>query len=383
MPPLGPGTSRKKISSEHDPVAKKKKIASSAAPLFEMTTPSVKGAASLLGAAVAAAAAAAAGVTASGAALAAGATAVLLASVIQTRQSRIDAYCSASLGHTNKPEWAIPNLEEQTIEHLTEAMRRAGLESIGNLFIAVDMTMSNIDHGVGSFENKNMHDLDPDIDNPYQAVMRATVECLGRLNASGTTHLLKFGCLETRHLSTRLVGKYSSIESLMNGYSKMVRGSSMASPTSFAAVVRDAAKMCRDNGSLFSVCVIVADGQVHTAEGCWEATKQEFVNAADGAPLAVVIAGVGKGPWDQMEHLDDELPRRKFDNVQFMKTAPFQEELERQGGEAWDEAVKAAFTLCMCQELPAQYRACDELGLIGALASGDGSRDAKRPRIEC
>lgn len=168
----------------------------------------------------------------------------------------------------------------------------------------------------------------------------------------------------------------------MEGYSKMVRSSSLAAATSFAPVVRDAAKMCRDDGCGLSVLVIFCDGQVHISEGCWQATKQAFEHAAAGTPLATAIVGLGKGPWDQMEHLDDELPQRQFDNVQFMKGAPFQDDLEWQKDKAEvDEAVKAAFALCLCQELPAQYRACDELGLIGVRAAGD-EREPKRQRLQ-
>ena len=40
------------------------------------------------------------------------------------------------------------------------------------------------------------------------------------------------GGTSARHVSSKLVGKYSTIASLMDGYSRMVRTSSMASPTS-------------------------------------------------------------------------------------------------------------------------------------------------------
>ena len=176
--------------------------------------------------------AAAFGATAPVVALVAGGAALSVLIVDESKQSKIERLCRESLGLRPISEWANRNLERQTLENYTCEMRKEGCESIYTVYLAVDMTRSNRENGVKSFRGRNMHDLDTNIDNPYQIVMRAAVECLGKLNASGTTHLLKFGCQETRNVSSKLVGKYSTIASLMDGYSRMVRTSSMASPTS-------------------------------------------------------------------------------------------------------------------------------------------------------
>ena len=293
-----------------------------------------------------------------------------------SQQSRIDDYCRASLGeNTQKPEWAVPDALKTSAD-LANAMGKAGLENIGELIFAIDLTASNLHTGQKTFGGKCLHDLQPEVDNPYKVTMRATYNCLSKFQDTKSACLMGFGCSETRHYSTKVVGTSNSVDGLMSAYSSMVRRSHKSGPTSFAAVVRDAAKIVRDNGRRFSVLVIICDGQVSDAEGCWEETEQAIVDAAEDAPLAIVIVGVGDGPWEDMEDLDDELPRRKFDNVQFMKAAPFQAAL--QNTKKADEAVNAAFALCICQELAAQYKACDGLGLLGRPEPNEGGHQAKR-----
>jgi len=64
-----------------------------------------------------------------------------------------------------------------------------------------------------------------------------------------------------------------------------------------------------------------------------------------------------------MNALDDDLPERAFDNLQFVDFSPFQQALVR--GES-PRVIEPAFAVCALQEVPQQYRTIAHLGLLEA-----------------
>ncbi len=77
---------------------------------------------------------------------------------------------------------------------------------------------------------------------------------------------------------------------------------------------------------------------------------------ASRVPLSIVVVGVGDGPWDAMEYMDDQLPARQFDNFQFVN---YTEVTAANPGNA-----EVAFATAALMEIPEQYQAIRKLGLL-------------------
>ncbi|KAJ4797415.1 E3 ubiquitin-protein ligase RGLG2 [Rhynchospora pubera] len=204
---------------------------------------------------------------------------------------------------------------------VTNALAEAGLES-SNLIVGVDFTRSN--EWTGSTQDRNVFSFNPD-----QRPCNGFSEVLSR-------------------------------------YRELVPHVRLAGPTSFAPIIETAMSIVESSGGQYHVLLIIADGQVtrsiDTIIGEFsqqeQKTMEAIVNASE-LPLSIVLVGVGDGPWDTMKQFDDSISSRLFDNFQFVN---FSEIMSSQVPQPIKEA---AFALRALMEIPSQYKATMELGLLG------------------
>jgi len=234
-----------------------------------------------------------------------------------------------------------------SLSEVQHAIRLEGLESC-ELIFAIDFTKSNTWTGVNSFGGKCLHDTTSGRDNPYQRAMRVVARTLEAFDDDHMIPAFGFGDIMTK--GQRCFPFYPDrsclgFDDVLSRYNDIAPSIEMSGPTNFAPVIRKAMEVVRDTKS-FHVLVIIADGQVSSERE----TIDAIVDASE-YPLAIVCIGVGDGPWELMQQFDDRVPRRRFDNFQFVNFHAIEKECARQG-----EALDPQFALAALMELPAQYK---------------------------
>jgi len=240
----------------------------------------------------------------------------------------------------------------QSLEEVQNGLRDCGLES-SNLIIGVDFTKSNTWNGKKTFGGRCLHDVTPDIVNPYQEVIHIVGRTLSVFDDDNLIPVYGFGDVTTKDKGVFpffLDGrKCVGFEEVLMRYNEITPNVVLSGPTSFAPLIREAIKIVKEEKS-YHILVIVADGQVDNIKETIAAIVE-----ASNYPLSIVMVGVGDGPWDTMEQFDDNLPQRRFDNFQFV---PYYNTMLRA------ENREVRFSVAALQEIPDQYDAIKKLQLI-------------------
>ncbi|KAE8653750.1 E3 ubiquitin-protein ligase RGLG1 [Hibiscus syriacus] len=217
----------------------------------------------------------------------------------------------------------------KTLDQVTAALAQAGLES-SNLIVGIDFTKSNEWTGARSFNRKILHHIGNG-QNPYEQAISIIGQSLSAFDEDNLIPCYGFG----------------------------------DGPTSFAPIIEMAMTIVEQSGGQYHVLLIIADGQVtrsvDTQHGQLSPQEQKTIDAivtASEFPLSIVLVGIGDGPWDMMREFDDNIPARAFDNLQFVN---FTEIMSKNTDPS---RKQAEFALSALMEIPSQYKATIELGLL-------------------
>ncbi|CAD6192144.1 unnamed protein product [Caenorhabditis auriculariae] len=234
-----------------------------------------------------------------------------------------------------------------SLDSLSDAMRRAGLETT-NMIFGIDYTASNKYQGEDSFGGRSLHTIHPNVKNPYQQVITILGRTLAPFASTGRIGVYGFGDAKT--------GDWATFPLKPDGdcymYNEVTPTVALSGPTNFAPLIYQAMEICQKSRD-YHILVIIADGQVTNEK----ATRRAIVQACQH-PLSIIVVGVGDGPWDMMKVFDESLPKRPWDNFHFVE---FHEIMKRTKSMEEGDVKLAVQSLL---EIPDQYRCVCELGLL-------------------
>ncbi|KFK42342.1 hypothetical protein AALP_AA2G243800 [Arabis alpina] len=255
-----------------------------------------------------------------------------------------------------------------SLDQVSKALREAGLES-SNLILGIDFTKSNEWTGKTSFDGKCLHAFSDETPNPYEKAIFVIGQTLAPFDEDNLIPCFGFGDSTTHDEEVFSFHSDHSpchgFEEVLACYRRIAPNLRLSGPTSYAPLIDAAIDIVEKSGGQFHVLVIVADGQVTRGldmpEGELSQQEKATINAivnASSYALSIVLIGVGDGPWDDMRKFDDKIPKREFDNFQFVN---FTEIMSR---DSPAPAKETAFALAALMEIPYQYQALNELSSL-------------------
>ncbi|KAH9708570.1 E3 ubiquitin-protein ligase RGLG2 [Citrus sinensis] len=223
--------------------------------------------------------------------------------------------------------------------------------------------------GSRSFNRRSLHHIGHG-QNPYEQAISIIGKTLSAFDEDNLIPCFGFGDASTHDQD--VFSFYpddiccNGFEEVLTRYREIIPSLRLAGPTSFAPIIEMAMTIVEKSGGQYHVLLIIADGQVtrsvDTQHGQLSSQEQKTIDAivqASEFPLSIILVGVGDGPWDMMKEFDDNIPARAFDNFQFVN---FTEIMSKNMDLSRKETE---FALAALMEIPSQYKATLELGILG------------------
>ncbi len=264
----------------------------------------------------------------------------------------------------------IPD-KHKTIDAVIDEFREKGFDA-ANLLFAIDLTTSNRKNGRKTFQGKSLHHLEKGKQNPYQECIEIVGRTLQEFDDDDLIPAWFFGGqISGKNGLTAFKAngeQCHGFEEVLKLYEELVPQIELASGSTFHHIINEAINQVIESDYEYHVLIIVADGQIPNG---YKRVTDEAIVRASHYPMSIIMIGVGDGPWEQMEHYDDDLEGRMFDNFQFVD---FYQEMHRHHFET-DDQKDAHFALRALMEVPTQYGIAAKLGL-GSSRKASGQKVA-------
>lgn len=266
----------------------------------------------------------------------------------------------------------------KTFKDLQQGLKAAGLES-SELIVGIDFTKSNLYNGANTFNSKSLHFLSDDVHNPYEVVLQNICTTLAAFDDDNQIPCYGFGDVTSRN--TKVFSfldneeSCNGLESVKAVYRQLAQIVSLAGPTSFAPIIRKSIQIVAQHEFRYHVLLIIADGQV--TDGDLTDTKNAIVEASNFA-ISIIMVGVGDGPWEMMQTFDDELPKRRFDNFQFVCLTEALKECRKT-----NVPIDIGFALQALQEIPEQYQLIRRLNLMDEAVGAKYLKKINLKPVQC
>lgn len=243
-----------------------------------------------------------------------------------------------------------------SFSEVSKACAKAGLESCG-LIIGVDFTASNEWQGRKTFSGNCLHKIvGSRIFNPYQKVIHIMGNTLEPFDADGCIPAFGFGDSRTTDESVFPFNPDGSpckgFSEVLERYNNIATTVQLSGPTNFAPLLYKAIEIVKYEKH-YHILLIIADGQINEEDETIDAIVE-----ASNFPISIIVIGVGDGPWDTMEDFDNLLPKRKFDNFQFVN---YHRVITK------SRKPETIFALHAMMEIPDQYKAIKAMGYLNRL----------------
>ncbi|KAH9622447.1 hypothetical protein KSS87_016671 [Heliosperma pusillum] len=151
----------------------------------------------------------------------------------------------------------------RTLDEVTAALAQAGLES-SNLIVGIDFTKSNEWTGAKSFNRRSLHTIGAE-SNPYEQAISIIGKTLSAFDEDNLIPCYGFGDASTHDqdvFSFYEDDRYcQGFEEVLSRYRELVPQLRLAGPTSFAPVIEMAMTIVEQSGGQYHVLLIIADGQ--------------------------------------------------------------------------------------------------------------------------